>query len=294
MATQITTPQKGLYPDSVFNYAEAVPGSLVLNPAVATVAGQVAGDEPQLRVPYIKTEFVAGFTPEGEEISDGGGELDEVLVNTAKVATIVTQSNESATFQTASQLIAAGVSRSLVTKADSAFLLNAKAEEGQPQLGSVGLLNLDGLTSIEDVAFANLVDEIAQSKATVEALGGTPTAILTSPALSARLRTLKSTDGGTYVLGSPTESGQLSIFSLPVVVSRFVPDDTLVIVSASELVAAVGDVKLAVSTDAKFTSDSIVRRATWRIGFNLVHADRIVKLVVAGEPEPQASSRASK
>ena len=61
MATQLTNNLKSLYPDQVFVYAEAVPDALIANPLVATVAGEIEGDAPRVRVPYIKTDPTAGF-----------------------------------------------------------------------------------------------------------------------------------------------------------------------------------------------------------------------------------------
>jgi HK97 family phage major capsid protein len=275
-----TTNQKGIYSDLVFPYVEAVPDALIVNPAIATVAGIIEGDKPQIRVPYVKTDPSSGFTAEGSEITDGGGVLDEVLVTTGKIATIVTQSNESATFSTASQLIASGVSRSIATSANGAFLTNPIATGSNPQLGSIGLLNTTGMLTPDAVALAGIIDLIADTRAQIETNGGTPTAILVSPLVEAALRKLKDTTGGTYILGNPSQNNALSIFALPVIANKSITANTLLIDSAAEVVAAVGNIHVASSTDAAFTSDSIVRRATWRIGHNVIHPDRLAKLTI--------------
>ncbi|MFT8652342.1 MAG: phage major capsid protein [Bifidobacterium aquikefiri] len=271
-----TTEQKGLYPDLTFPYTDAVPDALIVNPAIATVAGIIEGDKPQIRVPYVKTDPTSGFTAEGSEIADGGGVLDEVLVTTGKIATIVTQSNESATFSTASQLIASGVSRSITTSANGAFLTNPAAST----LGSTGLLNTTGMLTPDAAALADIIDLIADTRAQIETNGGTPTAILVSPLVEAALRKLKDATGGTYILGNPSQNNALSIFALPVIANKSITANTLLIDSAAEVVAAVGNINVASSTDAAFTSDSIVRRATWRIGHNVIHPDRLAKLTI--------------
>ena len=278
MATQLTNNLKSLYTDQVFVYTEAVPDALIANPLVATVAGEIEGDAPRVRVPYIKTDPTAGFVKEGADITDGGGELDEVLISTGKIATVVKQSNESASFETASQLIASGVSRSIVTSADNAFLNNAKSEDTDAQDGPVGILNTEGIPATQTTG-EGIVDAVADAKAAIGGNGGIPTAIVVNYAVEAILRKLKTTDGRGLLI-DPVESGELSIHGLPVIVNRAMPDNTLLIVSAGEIVAAVGTVNLAVSTDALFTSDSLIRRATWRIGAKVIHANRLAKLTI--------------
>lgn len=278
MATQLTNNLKSLYTDQVFVYTEAVPDALIANPLVATVAGEIEGDAPRVRVPYIKTDPTAGFVKEGADITDGGGELDEVLISTGKIATVVKQSNESASFETASQLIASGVSRSIVTSADNAFLNNAKSEDTDAQDGPVGILNTEGIPATQTTG-EGIVDAVADAKAAIGGNGGIPTAIVVNYAVEAILRKLKTTDGRGLLI-DPVESGELSIHGLPVIVNRAMPDNTLLVVSAGEIVAAVGTVNLAVSTDAMFTSDSLIRRATWRIGAKVIHANRLAKLTI--------------
>lgn len=278
MATQVTNNLKSLYPDQVFAYNEAVPDALIANPLVATVAGEIEGDAPRVRVPYIKTDPTSGFVKEGADITDGGGELDEVLISTGKIATVVKQSNESASFETASQLIAAGVSRSIVTSADNAFLNNAKNEDTDAQNGPVGILNTEGIPATQ-TAVERIVDAVADAKAAIGGNGGIPTAIVANYAVEAILRKLKTTDGRGLLI-DPVEAGELSIHGLPVIVNRAMPDNTLLVVSAGEIVAAVGTVNLAVSTDALFTSDSLIRRATWRIGAKVIHPNRLAKLTI--------------
>lgn len=278
MATQLTNNLKSLYSDQVFAYTEAVPNALIANPLVATVAGEIEGDAPRVRVPYIKTDPTAGFVKEGADITDGGGELDEVLISTGKIATVVKQSNESASFETASQLIAAGVSRSIVTSADNAFLNNAKSDDTDAQNGPVGILNTEGIPATQTTG-EGIVDAVADAKAAIGGNGGIPTAIVANYAVEATLRKLKTTDGKGLLI-DPVEAGELSIHGLPVIVNRAMPDNTLLVVSAGEIVAAVGTVNLAVSNDALFTSDSLIRRATWRIGAKVIHPKRLAKLTI--------------
>lgn len=280
-----TNEVKGAYPDLVFPYQEAVPDALLANPLFATIAGNIEGDKPYIRVPYMKTDPNAGFVKEGAVIQDGGGALDEVLITTGKIATIVTQSNESASFNQASQLIAAGVSRSIINAADNAILNNPKADNAETQNGPVGLLNTEGLATATVTpekatgAVNGLVDAVAKMKATIGTNGGTPTAIIVNPVTESLLRTLHTSDGGSLLI-DPTRADALSLHGLPIIVNKAMPDNKLFMVSASEIVAAAGSVTLAVSTDVLFNSDSLVRRATWRIGAKPVHANRLGLITV--------------
>ena len=279
-ATTHTTEEKlkGLYPDQSFPYKEAVPSALILDPRVSTIAGAIEGDAPVIRVPYVKSDPEAGFVKEGAEIQESDGQLDEVLVRTGKIATIIRQSNESASFSTATELIAAGVSRSIVTKADSAFLTNAKAGSEDEQNGPVGLLNVDGLNVIEATE-STLVDSVADAKATIGTNNGTPTAIIVNFKTEATLRKLKDNTKKALLI-DPTKADALMLHGLPVIINKAMPDNTMFVVSAAEIIAAVGNVKLAASGDALFSYDSIQRRATWRIGYKPVHADRLAKITI--------------
>lgn len=278
MTTMITSDQKSLYPDQVFTYTEVVPEALLLNPAVATIAGEIEGDKPMVRVPYIKTDPVATFVAEGAEIPDGGGMLDEVTLTTGKLALLIQRSNESTTFNMPSQLIAAGVSRAIVNQADAALLTNAKASDSEQQNGPVGLLNIDGLTALTRAA-TDIVDAVADAKATIGAKGATPTAVIVGYGMEAALRKLKDTTGKALLI-DPTRADALTLHGLPVIVNKAMPDKTLFVVAAAEIVAAAGPVKLNASDAAVFNRDSVQQRATWRIGYKPIHADRLVKITV--------------
>ena len=271
--TQTTNDLKGLYPDKSFKYSEAVPSALIVDPRIVTVAGVIEGDAPTIRVPYIKTDPTSGFVAEGAEIADGGGTLDEVLIATGKIATIVRQSNESASFESASQLIAAGVSRSIVTSADTAFLNNTGD-------GPKGILTDTGLIALEaTVADNTALDAIADAKAKIGANGGTATALVMNHGTEAMFRKMKTSEG-LVLLIDPTRGDALTLHGLPVIVNKAMPDNTILVASAAEIVAAVGDVKLTTSDQALFTYDSIIRRATWRIGAKAVHPDRLAKITI--------------
>lgn len=271
----LTTDQKGIYPDQTFNYYEAVPEALIVNPLITTVAGVIEGDRPLIRVPYVKTDPTSGFVAEGAEIPDGGGVLDEVLVSSGKIALLLQQSNESRSFQSAEELISAGVSRSIMNRADALLLgNNPTGDDMTPK----GLLHVDGITEVTTPE-AGIVDAVADAKATIGANGGDPTAIVVGYQMDATLRKLKDTTGKGLLI-DPTHGGDLTLHGLPVIVNQGMENDSILIVSAKEVVAAVGRITLTDSDSAVFNRDSVQRRATWRIGWKPVHANRLAKISV--------------
>ncbi|MCV7053600.1 hypothetical protein [Mycolicibacterium gilvum] len=64
------------------------------------------------------------------------------------------------------------------------------------------------------------------------------------------------------------------LLSLPVLVNRWAPAFSGIVVDRSAVVSAVGPVKVATSEHALFRSDSVLVRATWRIGWNVVRPER--------------------
>ena len=88
MATKTTpTSPKAWAPDvTAFVPGNVVPDALILN--TATVVGQIEGDEPAIRVPFVADDGVVGFVAEGAEIPDADQDFDEVVVLTGKVAAL--------------------------------------------------------------------------------------------------------------------------------------------------------------------------------------------------------------
>jgi hypothetical protein len=61
-----------------------------------------------------------------------------------------------------------------------------------------------------------------------------------------------------------------------------VPDYTGLVVDRNAVVSAVGQVKVANSEHAAFAADSVLLRATWRIGHVGVRPNRIGVFTIAG------------
>ncbi|WP_456789765.1 phage major capsid protein [Cellulomonas sp. P5_C5] len=281
----ITTPAgpKGLYPDRTFLARDVVPDALIY--LVATIAGSIEGDEPAVRVPYVAEDPTVGFVPEGAEITVDDPTLDEIEVRTGKLAVITRMSNEAATYGDANQLIANSLSRAVTVKGDTAFLSNP-AVPGPP-----GLLNVPGIA--DGGTLGADLDAVLDAITAVEVNGGTVTNIVTDPASWGVIGSIKAQTGSAVpLLGAPAEQTERRLYGVPVVVSAQMPPGNLLVVDRSQVIAAVGPVKLATSPDVYFTSDSLARRVTWRIGWGVVRPDRLAKVSVTIPPPVVADDTA--
>lgn len=262
MSTITTTTADFPWRPDITSFApvDAVPTALILQ--TSTVAGSVNGDEPAVRVAYVADAANADYVAEGAEFTDEEPDLDEVVVKTRKLGRLVRVSREQYyNPQTAPQL-AESVARDLVRRADAAYL-------GDSAGASIGLLHN---TSVVDGGNVDAdLDVLIDLVAELEQNGAVPTHIVVDPTSWAALRKLKlATDWNATLLGAGTEDSATRLLSLPVLRSRFVPAHTGIVLDSSQIVSAVGPVEIAVSEHAAFTSDSVLLRAAWRVGWQVI------------------------
>ena len=267
MAKEITSTLKGLYPDQTFPSAEVVPDSLILQ--IATVTSAPEGDVPVVRVPYVENDPTVGFVKEGEEIPTANPKLNEVLIQTKKLAIISEQSREASSYEESALAISTSLQRAITMKADHAFL-NSVTDP-------TGLWNMAGV--IDAGTVTDSFDPFTDAIMGIEANMGKATAIVIDPASWGALSKLKYTSG-VLQLGSPAEQASRMLFGLPVYVTPSMEAGHALVVSREDLIAAVGQIGLNISTEAAFRADSIVYRAIWRIGWNVVHPDRMAKVAI--------------
>lgn len=126
MAIQTTpTSPKAWAPDvTAFVPSDVVPDALILQ--TATVVGAIEGDEPAIRVPFVADDGVVGFIAEGAEIPDAEQDFDEIVVMTGKVAALGRYSFETLAQPEAARMVVESLSRSVVTKANAAYLGNLR------------------------------------------------------------------------------------------------------------------------------------------------------------------------
>ncbi|WP_231110724.1 phage major capsid protein [Mycobacterium avium] len=215
-----------------------------------------------MRVAYVADSADADYVAEGAEFTDSEPDLDEVIIKTRKIGRLVKVSREQYYNQQTAPQLAASVARDLVRRADAAYL-------GDSTGASIGLLHntavVDGGNVDADLDV--LIDLVAE----LEQNGAVPSHILVDPASWASLRKLKVAESwNATLLGASTEDATARLLSLPILRSRFVPAHTGIVVDATQVVSAVGPVEIAVSEHAAFTSDSVLLRAGWRIGWQVI------------------------
>ena len=273
MTALITSNNQGAFPNIQYFPAEdVVTDALILR--VTDRAPLADGDSPQVRIPYVD-DVDASFVDEGAPIGHATPDLSEIVVNTKKVAIITTVSNEAYRARGVEGLLTNSLRRSVINKADHAFLQNAADPTGlsnTPGIHDGGVLgdNLD-----------TLIDAIAE----VETNGATPSHIIAAPDTWAAIRKLKAGDASNQPLMNQqvaTET-QRQVEGLEVIVNRHAEPGSLLIIDRNEIVSSVSQVELATTQDAFFENDAVGIRASIRFGWGVIRGNRIAKLNLAAE-----------
>lgn len=279
MATETTlTSARAWSPDvQGFHPGDVIPDALVI--ATSTVSGQVEGDAPAVRVPYV-VDAAAGFVTEGEDIDEADPNLAEVVVYTGKVSQLVKLSREQWSQEVTSGLMSASVARAVTRAANAAYI--AQAAPSSPAVTPpAGLLNIAGILD-EFGDIETDLDPLADAITAIEENDGTPSHIIASPSAWGALRKLKvGTDRNDSLLGAGTVDLDKRLLGLPVLTTPAVPAGKLLVVDQSAIVSAVGLVMVATSEHYYFRSDGVALRCTWRFGANCVHPDRLAVLQIA-------------
>lgn len=270
MATKTTPESPRAWRPDLTEYlpSDAVPDALILSHA--TVVGKIEGDAPSVRVPKILSDGDANFTAEGSTVADAGQEFGETVVQTHKAGALGKYSYETLQQPEAAELILASLRRNLTGRIDRAFV------GGESSDGPTGLLNAD---VTDGGQIGDNLDKLVDAVSGIEAAGGSPTGIIASPASWATLSKLKTgKDQQVSLLGSGTDAGERQLLSIPVQVSAAMPENRLLVVDKTAVVAASSGVRLARSEDAYFSSDVVAIRVTWRAGWSVMHTDRVARL----------------
>lgn len=261
-----------------FAPADVVPNALVLQ--CANVVGTVQGDQPAVRVAYID-DAAATFVGEGDTISDNPPDLSEVVVHTGKISQLVKVTDEQFSQEGTARELATSVARSIVYKADQAFISQA-APVSPAVTPPSGILNLSG--TIDGGELATNLDALADLIAELQGNLANPSAIVLDPKGWSEMRKLKlGTDFSASLLGAGTDDAQPRLLGIPVIVNRHVTPYSGLVIDRNAIAAAVGQVRIANSYDRYFDSDSVAVRATWRIGWNLVRPERVGKFTIASD-----------
>ena len=272
MSLITTAGSAGAWSPDQYSFAagDVVPQALILN--TSTVSGEVDGDEPSLRVAYVDDAESAAYYAEGTQIAEDDPVLNEVVVQTKKLARLVNLSSEQFRQAHTAEQVSQSVARDLVRKADNSYL----GDTTEP----TGLLHAVG--TVDGGEIDGSLDALVDLVADLEANGATPSAVVVDPATWGALLKLKVAD--TYnqsLLGAGTTDAQPLLLSLPVLRSRFIPANSGLVVDRTAIVSAAGPVRVAQSEHALFSSDAVQLRATWRIGWKVMRPERIGKFTVA-------------
>lgn len=190
-------------------------------------------------------------------------------MTTNKVAALGKYSYETLAQPEAATMVTNSLRRSVVNKANAAYLGNAS--------GPTGLLNVVGIT--DGGAIALDLDPVVDAIAGIEAAGGTATNIIAAPDAWASLAKLKTgVDSAQNLLGTGTSATTRTLLDLPVLVTPAMPEGGLLVVDRTSVIAAVSPVRLARSEDAFVANDVVAIRLTFRLGWDVMHTDRIAKL----------------
>jgi len=276
----LTTPSTGAAwsPDQQFFPAsEVIPEALAVSHT--TFGGRVEGDAPSVLVGYVD-DAQAGFTAEGDQITEDTPTMASLPVYTSKIASLTRMSSEQYYQPTpGAKSVSDAVRRAIIRQADTAFINAAAPTEGVPG-NSTGLLNTPGIVAGAEVAGS--LDPVVDLLAEVGSNNATTSALIVAPSTWAALRKIKTATGSEVnLLGAGTMDAQPYLLGVPVVVNNAVPANMGLAIDSAAIVAAHGEVAVATSEHAFFDSDSIALRSTFRVGWSVVHPDRIGTFTVA-------------
>lgn len=271
-----TTLTKGAFPDTqYFPATEVVPDALILTHT--TIGAQIEGDKPTMRVPYVEADPEADINAEGTEITEKDPQISELTVNTHKVAVLTVVSNEAYQTEGVAGLLTGSLSKAVTLKADRLLLQNPLGDD-QP----TGLANIEG---IEDGGtIGENLSPLITAIGTIGTNGGTPTTIVMGYDAWAYLLNLTDTNGHGLINPDVANSPTPVLYGLPVILTAQAPANTVLILDQSQIISAISPVTTATTSERYFEKDSVGIRVTFRLGFGLLHPNRIAKLTITTQP----------
>ena len=288
---------------------EALSTSLV-NLAGTVIDNANLSDRANLSVSYTESGADAvAVVPEGDEITETSIGFKNIEVPSVKLGAVKSVSNElikhSNTAADTAGRVVAQLTQDLRDAADRVVfgvngpttpgLTSLPLNEDITDLGNLGA-NLDWLSD----ALANIVDGGGIEQNAV---------IVASPRALAALMKLKDSSNGNrplidalagtsqYQVPNATGMGDgtvpvRNIAGVPILTSRNMSDNAtlgggeIYVLDRPNLLVAATEVEVAVSHDAKFTSDSQVFRGVFRLGWKLARPERVSRATVPAPVSP--------
>lgn len=257
-------------------------GTLLVAPIVAesiaaTVSTVVTTEASSFRIPVVAADPSASWVAEGQEIPITDADLDEAIVEFAKLAglTIITNELAADTSPQAAEAIGAGLARDMARKLDAAFF-GALATPAPK-----GLAGLTGVSTVSAGAAFTSVDPFIEAIGAAEAVGATLTAFVANPAdVLAMSKVKKATGSNEPLLGSdPTMPVRRIVQGVPLLSSPAVAAGTVWGIPQSRVFLVIRqDAEVEADASVFFTSDRTAVRGKLRCGFAFPHAAAVVKI----------------
>lgn len=263
---------------------EQVTDLVILPVSRDSIAGQVSTihntGTHELRVPRVTADPAAEWVPEGGEIAVSDADVDEVIIEHAKLAALSVVSSELAadTNPAAVDIIGAGIVRDLTRKLDAAYFgaLEAPAPSGLDALTDVTEVTATAITSLDP--FAEAAAAAADHNTTIDAWVAHPDDALA-------IAQLKTATGSNQALlapsGDATASARRVIEGAPLHVSANVTAGTIWgIPKTASIISIREDAEVTADHSAFFTSDRVAIRGILRVGFGFINEPAIVKVTI--------------
>ncbi|MFE6456884.1 phage major capsid protein [Streptomyces cinereoruber] len=249
------------YGDLVTKPVEALSVAYLTGTAVTTGANAYL-------VPILASDVTVGAVSEGAEITPSDANFEELKIKPAKFAglTIISRELADDSNPSAADQVGRSIARQIANSVDNA-LFNALAAPNPP-----GFASLSGISTVSaPVTYSNL-DPFEEAVSKSEAVGGRITSWVTGAATALDIATLKDGTGSNKGLLNPdlTSEGRRTILGRPVIVSPYVPADTVYGISKDDFLVVTRDgTRIDVDRSAYFSSDRIGVRGTMRVAFGM-------------------------
>lgn len=249
---------------------------VVAEKSIAFQAGtKVVTGAETIRFPVLVADPAIAWYAENTEIALTDPDTDELVVTPKKVAGLTRISNEAA--QDSNPAVAEQVGRSLARSIakgiDAAFFANTTTN------GPSGLLSLTGVNVVDTgTVTLDTLDPFHEAIAAARADGAEISVFVLAPDVALALAEAKQgTDSNMGLLDNVGDG--VTVSGVKVLVSNDVPAGNAWGLDGSQVyvVQRTGTV-VARSTDAAFTADAVLVRATARVGFGFANPAGVVRL----------------
>lgn len=278
MATTTDTAGPILTPEQVDSLfvQPVIARAVATDPNVATVVQLQSG---RWRAPKVTADPSAAWVAEGQEIPVSDADLDEIVVEPAKLAGLTVVSSETLedTNEQAAAVIGDGLTRDTARKLDTAFVSDLAAPAPS------GLAGVDGYQEIVGDPLASVADleAFARAAAAAENVGANVTAWLAGPGTVLALAGLREGEGSNVPLlaTDPTQPARRIAEGRPILVVPDLGAGEVWGVDSSRLFTVIRT-DASVESDASvfFTSDRVAIRSRMRAGFGFVHPESLVHI----------------